>query len=512
MTGDTQQIRQSYDTLPYHSFPYPQSAPANLAAIAHVFGLDTPDVSTARVLELGCASGGNLTPFAASNPKARAIGIDLSEVQIDEGRARIAALKLRNIELRAMDLTAITKAFGEFDYIICHGLYSWVPEEAQQAILRICRENLSKKGVAYVSYKTYPGWKAHEIVRDAMLLRAGAEGEIRQRLALGRGMVDFLRTHARGGSVLAAAVAQDHDMIAHADANYIAHDYLAGCSAPCYFVDFVGRAGAQGMAYLAEAEPKSMFAINYGDAVAGPLLEECAGNQVLLEQYLDFVGDRSFRASLLVHGERKPDIRHAIDETRLRELHVTASLACADGEARFDPSPQQFATPWGGDVMLDHAASKAAALALAQAAPFAMSFDQLRDAARERIGEAGAGTDEQLDAALIALISAIVVRGLGRYSLSPVARSGANPRVNEAARSYPGHLPKDQVPHTFNAWHEPVVLDGASQLLLPYIDGKRTRAQLLVMLEQAAKQGLPLDADHGDPAAALNRVLRQLCA
>lgn len=506
MTGDTRQIRASYDTLPYHSFPYPQSAPENLAAVAHLFGLDAPDVRTARVLELGCASGGNLTPFAARNPKARAIGIDLSDVQIEEGRGRISALELKNIELRAMDLTAITEAFGEFDYIVCHGLYSWVPEAARQAILRICRENLSEKGVAYVSYKTYPGWKAHEIVRDAMLLRAGVEGDIRQRLALGRGMVDFLRAHARNGSVLATAIAQDHAMIAHADANYIAHDFLAGCSAPCYFVDFAGHADSHGMTYLADAEPKGMFAVNYGDAVARPLLEECADNQVLLELYLDFVGDRSFRASLLVHGARKPDIRHTIDEARLRELHVTASLACADGEARFDPSPQRFATPWGADIVLDHAASKAAAVALAHAAPFTMSFEQLRNAVRERVGN-----DDELDAALTAFLDAIVVRGLGRYCLSPVQRSGANPGVSEAARRYPGHVPEQQVPHTFNAWHEPVVLDAVGQLLLPYIDGKRTRAQLLVMLEQAAKQGQPLDAENG-AAAAVDRVLRQLCA
>ncbi|KND57364.1 Methyltransferase [Candidatus Paraburkholderia schumanniana] len=197
MKESTQQIRESYDEFPYHSFAYMSSAPENLAAVAHLFGLDAPDVRSARVLELGCASGGNVIPFAVRNPKARVVGVDLSEVQIEEGRRRIAALKLKNVELRALDLTSITKAFGEFDYIVCHGLYSWVPDDAREAILLICRENLADEGVAYVSYKTYPGWKAHEIVRDAMLLRAGRADGIEERLALGRGMIDFLRTHAR---------------------------------------------------------------------------------------------------------------------------------------------------------------------------------------------------------------------------------------------------------------------------------------------------------------------------
>ncbi|SAK54918.1 Mg-protoporphyrin IX methyl transferase [Caballeronia ptereochthonis] len=521
MKKSTRQIRESYDDFPYHSFAYSNSAPENLAAVAHLFGLDTPDMRNARVLELGCASGGNAIPFAVRNPKAHVVGIDLSEVQIEEGRRRIAALKLKNIELRALDLTSVTKAFGQFDYIVCHGLFSWVPEDVRQAILRICRENLSATGVAYVSYKTYPGWKAHEIVRDAMLLRAGRDGDIRNRLALGRGMIDFLRAHARGGSVLAKAIEQDHATIARADANYVAHDYLASVNTPCYFLDFVGRADAQGMTYVAEADPMAMFVVNYGDEVARPLLAECDGNQVLLEQYLDFVGDRSFRSTLLVHNERKADIRYRMDETRLRKLHIAASLVCADGEARFDQSPQRFGTPAGGVIVLDHAVSKAAALALMHAAPFTMSFGQLRDAARERIGDAGAVSDDVLDSVLTALIEAIVIQGLGRYRLAPVERLRENPFLTDAARSYPAHRSEGQISHTFNVWHEPVVLDAAGQLLLPYIDGKRTRADLLVMLEQAVKQGLALDAKQavqggqggpGDVEAVLGRVLRELCA
>ncbi|WP_044042036.1 methyltransferase regulatory domain-containing protein [Caballeronia insecticola] len=515
MNEGTQGIRASYDAFPYHSFPYSKSAPENLAVVAHLFGLDAPDVREARVLELGCASGGNAIPFAARNPKARVVGVDLSAVQVEEGRRRIGALKLRNIELRELDLTSITPAFGEFDYIVCHGLYSWVPAEVRDAILRICRDNLSATGVAYISYKTYPGWKAHETVRDAMLLRAGREGDIRHRLALGRGMIDFLRTHARGGSVLAQAVAQDHATIAHADANYVAHDYLADFSAPCYFLDFVRHAESQGMTCFADADPDTMFAVNFGDEVARPLIDECAGNQALLEQYLDFILDRSFRSSLLVRGERKEGVRHDLDESRLRALHVAASLVCSDGEVRLDDSPQRFATPEGRVVVLDRRVSKAAALALTQAAPFTLNFDQLRDAVRERIEGAGA---EDLDATLTAFVESIVVRGFGRYRLLPVARSRANPCLSDAARGYPGHLSEGQVLHTFNVWHEPVVLDAAGQLMLPYIDGKYTRDALLAMLEQAVRQGLTIGAEAGAPGdsrdveIALDRMLRQLGA
>ena len=93
-------------------------------------------VSSARVLEIGCSAGGNLIPFAVWHPRARVVGIDLSQVQIDQGRRSVQGLGLRNLELLQGDIAAMDlQALGQFDYIICHGVYSWVPENVQEAIL-----------------------------------------------------------------------------------------------------------------------------------------------------------------------------------------------------------------------------------------------------------------------------------------------------------------------------------------------------------------------------------------
>ncbi|RYF56425.1 MAG: class I SAM-dependent methyltransferase, partial [Comamonadaceae bacterium] len=96
-----------YDEVPYDSNPFPQSTPEHLEAIACVFGVDAVPPAGARVLELGCASGGNLIPFAARYPASRCLGVDLSQVQVE--RARQAALRagLSNVEFRAMDMSAI---------------------------------------------------------------------------------------------------------------------------------------------------------------------------------------------------------------------------------------------------------------------------------------------------------------------------------------------------------------------------------------------------------------------
>jgi SAM-dependent methyltransferase len=169
--------------------------------------LDPPDVTRARVLEISCAAAANLIPFAATHPLARTVGIDLSQVHIDQGRRRVRALGLDNVELMHGDVAHLDlAAAGQFDFIICHGVYSWVPHEVQNVILAACGKLLSPSGVAYVGYNTYPGWKAKEIVRDAMLLSAGDSATIDEKVRRARSMVDFLQKVAQPNRVLAKAL------------------------------------------------------------------------------------------------------------------------------------------------------------------------------------------------------------------------------------------------------------------------------------------------------------------
>jgi 2-polyprenyl-3-methyl-5-hydroxy-6-metoxy-1,4-benzoquinol methylase len=108
--------------------------------------LDPPDVTRARVLEIGCAAAGNLIPLAATHPLARTVGIDLSQVHIHQGRSRVRALGLDNVELMHGDVAHLDlAAVGQFDFIICHGVYSWVPDEMQDAILAACGQLLSPR-------------------------------------------------------------------------------------------------------------------------------------------------------------------------------------------------------------------------------------------------------------------------------------------------------------------------------------------------------------------------------
>src|SRR5262245_34601333 len=147
-----------FDQLPYPSMPFAYTQPAHLAALAALYGLEPPRAASARVLELGCASGGNIIPLAARFPQAHFVGIDLSLQHIHAGSQRIRALGLSNIDLRQGDLAEAELAGNTFDYVICHGVFSWVPRAVQTKILHICRTALAPWGIAVVSYNVLPGW------------------------------------------------------------------------------------------------------------------------------------------------------------------------------------------------------------------------------------------------------------------------------------------------------------------------------------------------------------------
>jgi SAM-dependent methyltransferase len=175
-----------YSLLPYPAMPVTLSEPQHLAALAILFGLDPPDVERASVLELGCASGGNIVPLAARFPRASFCGIDLSQRHIDDGGKRIAELALENISLEQGDLTALDPAGQRFDYVICHGVFSWVPRAAQDAIFRICRQVLAPNGMATISYNVLPGWHLRMVIRDLCRRYAGVEGSPLRRVARAR--------------------------------------------------------------------------------------------------------------------------------------------------------------------------------------------------------------------------------------------------------------------------------------------------------------------------------------
>lgn len=241
----------TYNEIPYQSKPFTMSNPALLAGIGTLFGLDSVPLNQARVLELGCASGGNLIPLAYFYPDIELVGVDLSEIQVKQGQELITQLGLESrVTLHHMSITDIPESFGEFDYIICHGVYSWVPDFVQTGIFQVIQDHLSDKGFAYLSYNVYPGWKTLEIARDSMLFHTRHIKDGGERLKHARTMINFMAQNAHEGSIYKNIMSNAQDVIKGSPDYYIAHEFLEIHNSPAYFLDVVKKAEEHDLAYL----------------------------------------------------------------------------------------------------------------------------------------------------------------------------------------------------------------------------------------------------------------------
>jgi len=511
-------IGETYDELPYLSSAFIQTAPEHLHAVAHLFGLATPAPASARVLELGCAAGGNLIPFAARYPAARTLGVDLSGVQVEAGNRAIQAMGLDNIELRHASITELDEDLGEFDYIICHGVYSWVPEDVREAILRISRRHLAANGVAYISYNTYPGWKAKEVVRDAMLLRGGPRETPQEKLSYARGMINFLHDMARDDSVLKKIMQENIGMIRHGHEHYLSHEFLELCNAPCYFRDFVEAAGQHGLGYLAEADITGMFASNYGSKAAEPLLRECGGSQLALEQLLDFLNNRTFRQTLLVAAERTAGIRYQLEADRFAGLHLAGHFTGA-GE---DAQAELWKAVNGSQLRVVSPASRQVIRRLNESWPATIAVAELVSDARNAAAEPDAAQAE-----VLRFVEQMVIYGAVRVRLAPILPSATTdrPHIPATLRRLLALQRNTPVPVSlYNTWHEALADPGpVANVLLPLLDGEHDRAMLISALRESARrgevnflrEGQPLTDDAAIDAAAIEHVdsnLRQMAA
>ena len=507
------QTPDSYDEMPYINRAFPQTHPDRLAALARLFGLEAPDVETCRVLELGCASGDNLLPMALGLPGARFVGIDFSLRQVEQGRRAIAALGLANIELRHADITTIDASLGRFDYIVCHGIYSWVPPPVREKVLAICKQNLAPAGVAFVSYNTYPGWHLREMVRDMMVYHAAPVAGAKNKVAQARSLLEFLGQNLPADTPYGNVLREEAALVRGEDDAYLFHDHLEADNHPVYFHQFAQAAKDNGLQYLAEADFSSMLPTNFPPPMA-TALRQISGDVVRLEQYMDFFRARSFRQTLLTHAGR--EVQRKLEPQAMQSFHFASPAVPTTGAAfHADGVAETFRAPQGAKLTTRGAIVKAAMLVLAEAWPQALPFAELAQAARAKLDRAtgaaaaparAAQDNTQLCNSLLQSYAVNVVE-LRLRSPRLAATPSARPRASPLARWQAG----EGLPLT-NLRHEPVKLDEANRQVLRLLDGTRDRAALVAAMTQLARDGVLAVQPDGrppPPGPQLEQILRE---
>jgi len=476
MTGTIQpQVHDAHEANAPVGRPIRETHPNRLLAVAQLHGVAPPNRETISLLEIGCGDGENLVPMAASYPRGRFVGIDLSARRLADARALAGGAGTSNATFLEADVRAIPSQDRRYDVVVAHGFYSRVPPEVRDGMLRTIALHLAPGGVAYVDYDLLPGGWIGRIGRDAMQFHVRATADPAERVARARAFIALLAGAWREQGGAAAAVALRFADEAGRDDGDIRRDDLAQVNEPVYYSAFASHAARHRLAIVADVDPGTR---SHGSASAALRDRLAARDPIAREQMLDFVHLRQVRQSLLVHaGSGNPGARDARQVAA--GLHFAATMAYMRhrlaGGAAADPV---------GDL-------------LAGRFPASVPGEEIVDALASHGVAANAAQGRVLDAWARGIADPYV------DALAVATRPSARPRAGAVARWQAAHRPL-----VTNLRHVSVRLaDDLARAILPLCDGTRSAADLA-----AATRGAVPAAEAPQPQAAVERRLAQFAS
>jgi len=484
-------LRQTYEDVPYPDLCYAQTHPSRLATLSALLGMQPAPVERCRVLELGCARGGNLIPLAEVFSESSFVGVDFSPSQVQAGQEAIDALGLDNIELHATDVREFTAPPASFDYIIAHGFYSWVSPEVRDHALSLCRVLLAPQGVAYIGYNTYPGWHMMGSIRDMMQYKTRHVAATQDRGIAARDFVQFIADWSPSNPTPGGSFSQSWSQMLKQYVEFSAnnrdpdgpdpviHDELEVFNSPVYFHQFVDHATKHGLQYVTESDFPSVIPSNIHPNLLSEVTEHVS-DLIELEQIMDFLRNRSHRQTLLCHQEVSLNRSLNLDLNQLGPYRVR-SRARPQGE--FDCTDYTPAVFAGGKVSfsVDHPATKCALKQLIQCTPESVPFHTLAQTVLSELGVDGPESDQwRREHGLLAFhIMRAFTTSLDVVDLRTnrdhfVREISTKPMASDLAR-----YQAQRGQWVTNRLHERVRLDPLSQRLLTLLNGNRSGREII---------------------------------
>jgi SAM-dependent methyltransferase len=408
-----------------------ETHPDRLAAVGKLFGMAPAPVTGCRVLEIGCGDATNLICMAYALAASRFTGVDAAPEPLAIGQHVVDRLRLRNVTLLAQDLRWIGPAFGEFDYIMAHGVYSWVSMDIRDRLMAVCAERLAPNGIALISYNTPPGRAVRQLLRDALRFHTQAVVGPDAKLSEARHFLQFFLQSRTMAEEWAPIVEREVQLMLERGDGGLFHDDLAPVNDPVYFHEFAAHAARHGLQYLGDAQPHEMIDQN------GVL--EWAGDDVIArEQYLDFLKARRFRETLLCRGTVR------LDRAPLAEVMDGFCFSSAGRGVRVRAADEIV---------------QRVALALDQVYPLPVRFEELVPYAGDR-------------AALREILFSLVRGGFASLHIHDFpCEDSVTPRPTASALA---RLQAEDTDSVSNLLQQTVELDDAARKLIVFLDGKRT--------------------------------------
>jgi len=473
-----------YDAVPYNSRAIPPTHPDRLALAALLAGFEPAPVESCRVLEIGCAEAANLVAMAfharleSPGDGARFVGLDSSRRQIEHARELASELELDNLELlhgSIVDYDSLE--LGNFDYIVAHGVLSWVDEPTGAKIFELCRDLLAPQGVAYVSYNCKAGWGVRSLIRQAVLRRVrGVEAaderlrRCRETLAILAGAA--LSSEPGQGTLQTALLAeQAQKALEHRD-EYLFHEYLEPVNRAISFGEFEDLAQAHDLAFLAEVS-QPLQRKGEDDIVRSALALQI-DDPTEVEELADLIMSRSYRATLLCRRDVQPEDPDAAAELRrvADGAFFAGALQPEQREITIDPGVEAaFFSPDGAKVATSEPLLKQALLDIWHAWPRGVSLSHI--AATHQV--------EQRDMDLLCEDLLSIQRGglleLRLRDPQVLGKPGETPAVSALTR-----LEASSDEFVTNAHHLAIKLDPFARELVAHLDGTRDVSALAEQL------------------------------
>ena len=483
------ELRAAYEQTRYPAFVHPRTHPSRLAAVASLCGHASPDVTRARVLDIGCGSGTNLLAMAASLPGGQFFGVDFSEPDIAAAWKLAEESGASNIQFATADVMH-WEPVEQFEYVIAYGLFSWVPDEVKDRLLSLISQVLAPGGVAAVSYAVYPGSKVDEGLRDLLINDGAKSAQVSGRVTAAIDVLGLLeRAWSRSPD---AAMASYHiersTRIRTKSTAYLALDDLGIVRDPCYLTQFADWAWEHGLSYLGDADLATALPASLPPDTAAEITAMGLG-PLEQSQFLDYVTQRTFRTSLLVKG----GARVASDLTPAAianlSLRTTLRLASSSGPGlKFQAeSGNEIALPGVAGPVVEHLARQP------------HQFVPLSQAVCAIEADLGLVLDTDQRASLYRELLDLIAIRLIEVSTVPSSLTGPVP-VRPLLSPINRLLARDHG-MVVSMSHEPVTLTADEQQMAALLDGRHT----MPMIENAL-QGTPLSIDIGKRVAALARL------
>jgi methyltransferase-like protein/2-polyprenyl-3-methyl-5-hydroxy-6-metoxy-1,4-benzoquinol methylase len=485
-----QTSNNTYDEVPYESRPYPASHPAHLRTMGLLFGMTPVSLEKARILELGCAGGGNITPLAMAYPNAECVGVDLSKVQIDLATKQAQDLGLKNMDFRNSSITDIDeKSYGKFDYIICHGVLSWVPENIQTAVFDVCGKLLTPNGLAYISYNTLPGWNMVRSIRDMMLYHSENFKTLGEKVQQSRLLLDFVKDSLEGSNTpYGDMLKKETELLAQQPDHYLRHDHLGEDNKQYYFNEFMKEAAARKLQYLGDSNLSSMFLGNMPSKVVEKL--QAVNDIVRTEQYMDFINNRRFRATILCRNDVALNRALNIDTIKKFLLGFKLVPAKPMAEVKLNDANEKVEFYFNGvkeaPVSTTSPIMKAVLYTFAENWGHPLSFNNIVKLAGEKLPSAKAADIEQEltnNAMRMVLSGHITIFAEDSATTNTIS---AKPKVLDIVRYQAEHMPTLWVT---NGSHERLGINIFEKFAFRYMDGKNSVEELTAKMLEHVKNG-----------------------